>query len=197
MNLEAGKEIGRRYFNEESPLPAVDENVVEIEDCFLCIHRQWLESPERACSSHHVPCVSLSGLRIAGRNTLDIENAGERFRGDFTIAVHQHNERLLLMCFKNNRLDDIVFRNAERLRGECRSTMFLVRVEVGNEGNVLVSKKADGSRYRDVLLTRVRQSRSLSGVPEPDRQRIRGLWHSNVHRSQNLIRGKSPVRECG
>jgi hypothetical protein len=73
------------------------------------------------------------------------------FQGNFTIPMHQDNERFLLVIFQDQGFDNLMFVNLELPGTDSGAAFIFIFVKMRSEFDFMLLEKSDGGRRRDFI----------------------------------------------
>ena len=116
FRMEDANQISWRHFHAEATMAAVDVDFRKIQNAFFDVNRHLAAGSERRCAATVIAGIVLRLGRFAWRDRFDAKMAGEIFRGDAPVAMHQDDERLLGIRLEYKCLDGKMFVNSHDFR---------------------------------------------------------------------------------
>ena len=104
--VRGGLDATRLDADEITTPPAVDANARQLKNARLHEHRHGLAHPEGRRAADLVTAVPLRHLGLARLHLLARDLPGQLLQAHRAVAMHQHDQRLGVLVFHDQRLDD-------------------------------------------------------------------------------------------
>lgn len=133
------KVVGVDFYH-ETPLAAVDKDMVEVEDTGLRTDLQFCACSKGTGTTDQITRMLLGYIDIARMDLLNAQLSGKILRGNFAITMHQDDESFFGFVLHDQGLNNPMLGDVQTLSGLVCPPMLYIRIEMGSKVYLLVTK---------------------------------------------------------